>query len=64
METKIKGEFKAVDFMREVRNELSQLYHLDKQRYHDELKQSMNDFLNRRQKLGSESGTIKIKEEE
>jgi len=50
METKIKNSFKAVDFMRQVRNELSDIYHADKQRYHDELKKSMSDFLNLRTK--------------
>jgi hypothetical protein len=34
METKIKNSFKAVDFMRQVRNELSDIYHADKQCYH------------------------------
>jgi hypothetical protein len=50
METKIKNNFKAVEFMRQVRNELSDLYHKDKQRYHDELKKSMSDFVNIRTK--------------
>ena len=50
METKIKNNFKAVEFMREVRNELSDIYHADKQRYHNELKKSMSDFLNSRSK--------------
>ena len=50
METKIKSSFKAVDFMRQVRNDLSDLYHTDKERYHKELKKSMEDFLNARTK--------------
>ncbi len=50
METKIKSKFKAVDFMREVRNDLSALYQSDKKRYHEELKQSMDEFLKTRQK--------------
>lgn len=50
METKINKSFKAVDFMRQVRNELSDIYHADKQRYHEELKKSMSDFLNERTK--------------
>ena len=37
METKTKNNFKAVDFMRQVRNELSELYQADKERYHKEL---------------------------
>jgi hypothetical protein len=50
METKIKNNFKAVEFMRQVRNELSDLYHTDKERYHNELKKTMADFLNARTK--------------
>ena len=50
MEAKIENSFKAVDFMRQVRNELSDLYQLDKIRYHEELKKSMSDFLNMRTK--------------
>ena len=50
METKIKRSFKAVDFMRQVRNDLSDLYHTDKERYHKELKKSMDDFLSARTK--------------
>ncbi len=45
MKTKNKNNFKAVDFMRKVRNELSELYHTDKERYHKELKKTMVDFL-------------------
>jgi hypothetical protein len=48
MQTKIENGFKAVDFMRSVRNELSELYHMDKERYHNELKKSMEDFLTNR----------------
>ena len=50
METEIKKKFKAVEFMREVRNDLSDLYQSDKQRYHDELKQAMDEFLKERRK--------------
>lgn len=45
METKTKNSFKAVEFMRQVRNDLSDLYQTDKERYHNELKKSMADFL-------------------
>ena len=48
MQTKIKSEFKAVDFMRSVRDELSELYHTDKEGFHNELKKSMEDFLTNR----------------
>ena len=50
METKTKNDFKAVDFMRKVRNELSDLYHNDKERFHKELKKTMDDFLSARKK--------------
>ena len=57
MEAKIKNNFKAVEFMREVRNELSDIYHADKQRYHDELKKSMSDFLSSRVKPAPNKNT-------
>ncbi len=56
METTIKNSFKAVDFMREVRNELSEIYHTDKQHYHQELKKSMTDFLSSRTKSPANKG--------
>lgn len=45
METTTKNSFKAVEFMRQVRNDLSDLYHKDSERYHYELKKSMANFL-------------------
>ena len=51
METKTKNSFKAVEFMRDVRNELSDLYHTDKQRYREELKKSMSNFVAERLKI-------------
>ena len=59
METKIKNRFKAVDFMRQVRNELSDLYHTDKERYHNELKRSMSDFLATRSKPAANSEVLR-----
>lgn len=50
METKTKNIFKAVEFMRQVRSELSDLYHTDKDLYHKELKETMADFLKARTK--------------
>lgn len=50
METKTKNDFKAVDFMRKVRNELSDLYHTDRARFYKELKKTMDDFLSARKK--------------
>ncbi len=44
METKIKNNFKAVDFMRKVRDELSYLYYSDKKQYFEEVKKAMADF--------------------
>lgn len=55
---KTKNNFKAVDFMRKVRNELSDLYHSDKERYHKELKKTMADFLAARKK--SSANKIRI----
>ena len=59
METKTKNTFKAVDFMRKVRNELSDLYHTDKERYHKELKKTMEDFLALRRKAAPAIGITK-----
>ncbi len=53
METKIKSNFKAVDFMRMVRSDLSGIYLTDKQRYYDELNKSMEDFLKLRKKIAA-----------
>ena len=50
METKAKNRFKAVEFMRQVRNDLSGLYHTEKERYYNELKKSMASFLAERTK--------------
>ncbi len=57
METETKKKFKAVEFMREVRNDLSDLYQSDKKRYHEELKQVMNEFLKERQKVSAIDST-------
>lgn len=56
METRIKSGFKAVEYMRQVRNDLATLYQTDKKRFHDELKQTMADFIAKRQKPGSQQG--------
>ena len=42
--TKSKKVFKAVDFMREVRNELSKEFLKDKNNYMKHLKESLEDF--------------------
>ena len=47
METRNKtteNEFHAVDFMREVRSELTKQFLQDKQKYLDYLKKAMEDF--------------------
>jgi len=44
METNNKKVFKAVDFMRKVREEMSTLYNTDKKRYFKEIKKAMKDF--------------------
>lgn len=46
MQTKTNKDFKAVEFMRQVRNELSGIYQTDKVRYYNELKNAMRDFIN------------------
>ena len=50
METKIKNDFKAVDYMRKVREELSNLYNTDKKRYFEEIKKAMEEFKAKRQR--------------
>ena len=50
METKIEKDFKAVDFMRKVREEMSNLYNSDKEKYFEEIQKAMADFKARRQK--------------
>ncbi len=59
MEQTRKNKFNAVDYMRKVRDELSTLYHTDKEQYHYELKQSMNEFLANRIKPSIDSGLAK-----
>ena len=49
-------EFKAVDFMRKARTELSELYQKDKARFHDELQKAAADFLARREKNAHNMG--------
>jgi hypothetical protein len=61
MGTKTKNGFKAVEFMRQVRDELSLLIQSDKKRFHEELEQTMNNFLARRQQRAkgrSEPGSL------
>lgn len=43
-------EFHAVEFMREVRNELTEMYLKDKQNYLDYLKKALEDFKNTQKK--------------
>jgi hypothetical protein len=62
MQTKTKSDFKAVDYMRQIRNDLSTLMQTDPKRFHEELKQTMADFIAKRQKAShqqciTESGT-------
>ena len=56
---KTKNNFKAVEYMRKVRNELSDLYNLDKDRYYKELKKTMADFLVTRKKSSAEIDVAK-----
>ena len=48
METKAEQQFKAVDFMRQVREELSNLYNTDRKRYFKEIRKAMEEFKARR----------------
>jgi len=48
--TKVKKEFKTVEFMREVRNELSEEFLNDKKKYLKGLKDAMINFKRRRMK--------------
>ncbi|MEO8112007.1 MAG: hypothetical protein ABI594_18305 [Ginsengibacter sp.] len=52
METTIEN-FKAVDFMRKVREEMSNLYNTDKEKYFEEIQKAMADFKAKRQKPSS-----------
>jgi hypothetical protein len=45
MKTKT-NSFKAVEFMRKVRDELSSVYQTDREQYYNELKKSMAEFIN------------------
>ena len=56
MENKNKNttaDFHAVDFMRQVRSELTEQFLQDKQKYFDYLKRAMDDFKLRQKKLKS-----------
>lgn len=44
METRTENSLKAVDFMRKVREELSNLYNTDRKAYFEEIKKAMADF--------------------
>jgi mRNA-degrading endonuclease RelE of RelBE toxin-antitoxin system len=60
MEPKTENNFKAVEFMRKVRNELSDLYRNDKERFHKELKKTMDDFLSARNKASANTANSGI----
>ena len=64
MKTQTKNNFKAVDYMRQVREELSTLIQTDPKRYHEELKKSMADFLARRRKPTANSGFASARPDE
>lgn len=50
METKNEKGFKAVEFMRQVREEMSALYITDRKKYFEEIQKAMTDFKAHRQK--------------
>lgn len=61
MQTKNKtteNEFHAVEFMRQVRSELTQQYLQDKQKYLDYLKKAMEDFKLRQKKAHSQQSYL------
>lgn len=63
METKTEKDFKAVDFMRKIREELSTLYYADKKRYFEEIKKAMADFKAARHQITtSDKGVTKSPE--
>ena len=45
---KSEKEFHTVDFMRKVRNEMSEIYNTDKKQYFEEIRQAMEDFKTKR----------------
>ena len=59
MQAKTKKNFKSVDYMRQVRNELSTMIQTDPKRFHDELKQTMADFLAKRKEANRQQGIAK-----
>ena len=64
MKTQAKNKFKAVDYMRHVREEISTLIQTDPKRYREELKKSMADFLARREKLDANVGLTQAGQKE
>jgi hypothetical protein len=50
MKKKNENNFHAVEFMRKVRDEMSNLYNTDKKQYFQEIKQAMEDFKARQKK--------------
>ncbi len=59
MKTKTKSNFKAVAYMRQVRDDLSKLIQTDSERFHNELKQTMADFIAKRQQASRQHGIAK-----
>lgn len=44
MKSKVEKQFKAVEFMGKIREDLSALYNTDKRRYFKEIKKAKKDF--------------------
>lgn len=59
MKTKTESNFKAVAYMRQVRDDLSKLIQTDPKRFHDELKQTMAEFIAKRQQASRQNGISK-----
>lgn len=56
MEAKIKSDFKAVECMRQIRNELATLFQIDKKRFHDELKTNHGGLYCQQRKASRQQG--------
>lgn len=55
MKTDTTNKFSAVEYMRQIRSELSTLVQKDKKKFHAELKKAMQEFKARKIKEGDHS---------
>ncbi len=52
-------EFHAVEFMRQIRGELSKKYLQDKEQYLEDLRKAMEDFKRKQEKVYSQQQSVK-----